>query len=136
MKLGVKMRTSRTNRSEVSIVWETLSRKSFQINIFVLFGFLAIVKLTFSGLLRFAPSFLASLIVVRIRIFFLWTNWTIYVCRHFEKREQNNRGKCNCEAGLGVRWVRGGRWGTNLDSWPLLNNIYNIKEMKCSYKDI
>ena len=41
-----------------------VSRKSFQITVFVLFGFLATVA--FSGLLRFVPSFLASLIVVRI----------------------------------------------------------------------
>ena len=42
-----------------------VSRKYFQINIFVLIGFPAIAA--FSGLLRFALSFLASMIVVLVK---------------------------------------------------------------------
>ena len=42
-----------------------VSRKYFQINIFVLIGFPAIAA--FSGLLRFALSFLASMIVVGVK---------------------------------------------------------------------
>ena len=60
-----KNRIGRINQS-VSCEKERCESKFLhEINIFVLFGFLAIAA--FSGLLRFASSFLASLIVVRVR---------------------------------------------------------------------
>ena len=60
-----KIRIGRINQS-VSCEKERCESKFLhEFNIFVLFGFLAIAA--FSGLLRFASSFLASLIVVRVR---------------------------------------------------------------------
>ena len=60
-----KIRIGRINQS-VSCEKERCESKFLhEINIFVLFGFLAIAA--FSGLLRFASSFLASLMVVRVR---------------------------------------------------------------------
>ena len=55
-------RTVWADPKSVSIVWKRalLVENPFQIKIFFLFGFLAIAA--FSGLLRFAASFLASLI--------------------------------------------------------------------------
>ena len=58
-----KIRIGRINQSVSCEKEHCESKFLHEINIFVLFGFLAIAA--FSGLLRFASSFLASLIGVR-----------------------------------------------------------------------
>ena len=60
-----KIRIGRINQSVSCEKEHCESKFLHEINIFVLFGFLAIAA--FSGLLRFASSFLASLTVVRVR---------------------------------------------------------------------
>ena len=59
------MRIGRINQSVSCEKERCESKIHHEINNFVLFGFLAIAA--FSGLPRFASSFLASLIVVRVR---------------------------------------------------------------------
>ena len=59
------MRIGRINQSVSREKERCESKIHHEINNFVLFGFLAIAA--FSGLPRFASSFLASLIVVRVR---------------------------------------------------------------------
>ena len=76
---------------------------------------------------------MASLIVVRVGIFFLWTKWRFDVCRHFENR--TNRwpqaaGSLTEKQG----WV--GVGDEQISICTLLNDIHNIKELKFSYKDI
>ena len=81
-------------------------------------------------------AFFRGRVVGRVGIFFLWSTWRFDVCCHFEKRTN--------------RWPQTAFSLTEKQGWmrvivgvgaqilirTLLNDIYNIKELQFSYKDI